>query len=94
MTNEALDARRRARPTAPLRDADAAPPDPVPEGRGRLWDAVEALPPDRRAVVRLRYGADLTPHEIADALDVPVGTVKSRLARALVDLRRDLEVDA
>ena len=53
--------------------------------------AVARLSPDRRAVVVLRFWLQLTPGEIAEALEVPVGTVNSRLARALADLRAVLE---
>lgn len=57
---------------------------------GDLRAAVAALDPDRRAAVVMRYWLDLTPAEIAGTLDVPVGTVHSRLARALADLRAAL----
>lgn len=53
----------------------------------RLLGAVDRLSGDRRVVVLLRYGLDLTPSEIAETLGLPVGTVKSRLARALDELR-------
>ena len=45
--------------------------------------ALARLDPDRRAVVVLRYWLDLSPAEIADRIQVPVGTVGSRLSRAL-----------
>jgi RNA polymerase sigma-70 factor, ECF subfamily len=57
-----------------------------------LRDAIARLPRDQRIAVGLRYGADLTPAEIADATGVAVGTVHSRLARALTQLRTTLEV--
>jgi RNA polymerase sigma-70 factor (ECF subfamily) len=44
-------------------------------------DALEQLPDDFRAAVVLRDVADLDYAEIAEVLDVPVGTVKSRIAR-------------
>jgi RNA polymerase sigma-70 factor (ECF subfamily) len=44
--------------------------------------ALERLPEHYRVVVWLRDGEDLSYQEIADALDVPIGTVRSRLARA------------
>ena len=58
--------------------------------RQRLADAVAALPERDREVVALRYFAELSEAEAAAALDVPVGTVKSRLSRALVRLRTTL----
>ena len=54
-------------------------------------DAVAKLPPPRRLVVVLHYWLDLTVDEIAATLDVPYGTVASRLSRALAGLRVVLE---
>ncbi len=45
--------------------------------------ALQQLPPEQRAVVVLRFLLDLTPGEIARALDLPRGTVNSRLRRGL-----------
>lgn len=45
-------------------------------------NAIRALSPPLREVVVLRYFADKTVEEIAAALDIPVGTVKSRLHHA------------
>ena len=42
-----------------------------------------SLPPDQRAVIVLRYLLEYTPGEIADALELPRGTVNSRLRRGL-----------
>jgi RNA polymerase sigma-70 factor (ECF subfamily) len=44
--------------------------------------AMETLPPDQRAVIALVAVEGLTYREAAEALDVPIGTVMSRLARA------------
>src|SRR5437764_851614 len=52
-----------------------------------LLAAVAALSEQRRVAVVLRYGLGYPPPEIAALLGVPVGTVHSRLARALDDLR-------
>jgi RNA polymerase sigma-70 factor (ECF subfamily) len=56
-----------------------------------LSEALSRLSPERRAVVALHYWLDYTTPEIAEVLGVPLGTVNSRLARALGDLRRQLE---
>ncbi len=53
--------------------------------------AVDQLTPALRSVVTLRYAGDLTQPEIAEALDIPVGTVKSRLFHGLKKLRGLLE---
>lgn len=50
-------------------------------------DALQRLSPERRAVVVLRFYADLTQEDIAQTLQIPVGTVKSTLHRALAELR-------
>ncbi|MDQ3907468.1 MAG: sigma-70 family RNA polymerase sigma factor [Acidobacteriota bacterium] len=64
------------------------------EGRERteaVRRAVNALPPELRAVVVMKEFEDLTFQEIADALGVPLSTVKSRLYTALKQLRLRLE---
>jgi RNA polymerase sigma-70 factor (ECF subfamily) len=68
-------------------------PDVDEQGDAGLLAAVQALPLQRRAVVILRYGIGMTPADIATVLDVPVGTVHSRLARALDQLRDEEHVD-
>jgi RNA polymerase sigma-70 factor (ECF subfamily) len=62
-------------------------------GDRSLLAAVGGLSLERRVVVVLRYGVGMTPKQIADALDLPVGTVNSRLARALEQLRESVEVE-
>jgi RNA polymerase sigma-70 factor (ECF subfamily) len=50
-----------------------------------VWEvrrAVDALPPDEQELVRLQHFSGLTHTEIAQRLDIPVGTVKSRTYRA------------
>jgi RNA polymerase sigma-70 factor, ECF subfamily len=54
--------------------------------------ALARLEADRRAMIVLRYWLDLSPAEIADRMQVPVGTVGSRLSRALDELASYLEV--
>ena len=56
-----------------------------------LWPLVLALPPAQRAVIVLRYYEARTEAEIARMLDVAPGTVKSRAARGLDQLRAQLE---
>lgn len=51
--------------------------------RQALQGALADLSPDHRAVLVLRFVADLTEAQVAVALGVPVGTVKSRVARAI-----------
>ncbi len=55
-----------------------------------LQEALDALEPDHRSVVLLRDMEDLDYDEIAEILDIPRGTVKSRLHRARVALARAL----
>jgi RNA polymerase sigma-70 factor (ECF subfamily) len=55
--------------------------------RQRVLDALASLPPVHREIVSLLYLEGCTCREIAGRCGVPVGTVKSRLARALVLLR-------
>lgn len=59
-------------------------------GFDELADAVAALPFKQRAVVVLRYHADLSEREIADALGCRPGTVKSLASRALSRLHKEL----
>lgn len=57
------------------------------ETSDRVWSALKQLPFDQRAVIVLREIDGLSYEEIATSLDVAVGTVKSRLARARESLR-------
>jgi RNA polymerase sigma-70 factor (ECF subfamily) len=52
--------------------------------------AVASLPEEQREVIVLKEYQDLTFLEIAEALDVPVSTVKTRLYRGLTQLRQRL----
>lgn len=82
---------RAARETA--RAAEALMPPPDSEGGALLRDAVASLDDARREVVLLCYHADLTHAQVADILEIPVGTVKSRLHAALSSLRADLATE-
>jgi len=77
-------------------DAEALGRIAAPESgpRGASDDLVAALgllSLDRRVVVVLRFFLDMTPREIAGLLDLPVGTVNSRMRRALDELRASSE---
>jgi len=72
----------------------AEPIDGRPRAREETVDlraALAALPPDQRAAIALFYRDGFTGAEIAEALCIPVGTVKSRLFHARRALRRYLE---
>lgn len=69
--------------TIPAANAVEAPGDDV-------LAALARLAPEQRAVVVMRYLLEFTPGEIADALDLPRGTVNSRLRRGLDTLSEEL----
>jgi len=56
----------------------------------RLAPALHKLTPEHRAVVVARYYFDWSERQIAEALDIRPGTVKSRLSRALTQLADDI----
>jgi RNA polymerase sigma factor (sigma-70 family) len=67
---------------------DGAADDVVTAERGeRLAGALAGLSPEQRDVVLLFAWADLSYEQIAEALAVPLGTVRSRLSRARSELR-------
>ncbi len=83
---------RRREVGAPALDASAA--DVVDTLSAELLAALAALPLDQRAVVVLRHLLEWTPGEIARALELPRGTVNSRLRRGLDALRATLGDEA
>jgi RNA polymerase sigma-70 factor (ECF subfamily) len=97
--------RRKARPQVSLEALEEAGPVIVetrPGALERLLErdlaaavrrAIHALPEEQREVVILKEYQELTFLEIAQALDVPVSTVKTRLYRGLVQLRLRLETE-
>jgi RNA polymerase sigma-70 factor (ECF subfamily) len=78
-----------------LSDSQPSSPDALAQAEAdtRLREAVAALPEKHRQVVLLRFFEDATLTEIAAALGLSVGTVKSRLHHALVKLRRMKSVE-
>ncbi len=65
---------------------------PEPEAiSDQLLDALRGLGPEHRAVVVLRYVLEYSPGEIGEILELPRGTVNSRMRRALDRLRPALE---
>ncbi len=62
-----------------------------PELAGATMQALARLSPEHRAVLVMRYVLELTPGEIAKALDLPLGTVKTRTRSALARVARALE---
>jgi RNA polymerase sigma-70 factor (ECF subfamily) len=86
--------RRRRRPSIGLEDAPelaSAPVERDPFLSETLRRLTSSLPEKARMMVVLRYQEDLAPAEIADALDIPLNSVKSGLHRALAMLREKLE---
>jgi RNA polymerase sigma-70 factor (ECF subfamily) len=78
----------------PVRGEDVA--DDVVEGaylsvrRRQVREALTTLPPDQRRVVELAYFGGYTQARIAEALGIPIGTVKTRTLAAMRKLRRAL----
>jgi RNA polymerase sigma-70 factor (sigma-E family) len=78
-------------PTAELPDVPQGDALATSDARADLQRALGRLSPDHRTVLVLRFVGDLTEQQTADVLDVPLGTVKSRVARALAAIdQRDL----
>ena len=63
------------------------------EERLALDEALEQLSDELRSAVVLRDVVDLDYQEIADTLDIPVGTVKSRIARGRAALASQLRIE-
>ena len=94
VVNRAIDwARARTlRAEVELGESLAANPEPA-AGLPALVRALGGLPPEQRAVVVLRHLLEYTPGEIAELLELPRGTVNSRLRRGLDELARALETE-
>ncbi len=82
--------RRARRPTVELADGQAstsADSDPIllaesNERRDRIWRAIQALSPPHREIIVMNHFQGLSYREMAAALDIPIGTVMSRLHAA------------
>jgi len=61
------------------------------ESGALLRQAIETLPSDMRSVITLGYWTPMTTAQVAQALGVAEGTVKSRLARARLALKNEIE---
>jgi RNA polymerase sigma-70 factor (ECF subfamily) len=91
VVNRAIDwARARTlRAEVELPETEAAVPGPAE--LETVVAALGALPPEQRGVIVLRHFLEYTPGEIAELLELPRGTVNSRLRRGLDELARALE---
>ena len=77
----------RRRPPEPSPGVEmAAPADPHPDAALDVAGLLARLPEAQREVVVLRYFQDLSEAEMADVLEIPRGTVKSRLHHAMARL--------
>ena len=93
--NESLNSLKRRKRTVSLEDAldiraPGAAPDRAAEAEDRVGRALMSLKPDDRAVVVLSHFVAFSYQEIADVLEIPVRTVKSRLFTARERLRLTL----
>ena len=86
-TNLAIDQLRRSAPVSA--EAPVADPADAVALRLALASALASLSRQQRTVVTLRYLADLPEHDVAIALGISVGSVKTHLSRGLDRLRRD-----
>ena len=93
--NRAIDWGRREALRRSAGDPDELPETTAPTEsiRGELMPALAQLAPEQRAVVVLRHLLEYTPGEIARMLELPRGTVNSRLRRGLDQLRGLIEVE-
>ena len=85
-----LRGRKREAPAAPEDLDPGSYEDPLP-GDDTLARRVEALPPELRTVIELRFYEELPLKEISAVLNCPLSTVKTRLYTGLKKLRVSLE---
>lgn len=92
-------ARARWRTRVDLTELEENTASTAPEGDSRLAvadlrRAIAALPPDQARIMEMVVQGEFSPRMIAAHLDLPEGTVMSRLARARVTLRREVGLEA
>jgi RNA polymerase sigma-70 factor (sigma-E family) len=88
VVNEALThVTRRSRHDVVVEHVPDRPMPAAPDG-GAIAAALEALPPQQRAVVALRFVDDLSVASTAEVLGIAEGTVKSHTSKAMATLRR------
>ena len=87
-------ARERSPVLARLPRAEAAEPAERMELSTRVRAAAAELPDGQRLVLLLCYHRSLSHTQAAEVLDIPVGTLKSRLAKALASLRDSLDSES
>jgi RNA polymerase sigma-70 factor, ECF subfamily len=87
--------RRRWRAEITILPAEPAEPDGTSAlaDRDQLERALRRVSDDQRTILVLTYYVGLSPTDAADALDIPVGTAKSRLHYAIEALRAAVEAD-
>lgn len=76
---------------SPARERDVVESAELSESLSRLYIALEELDPEQRAILILRDMQGLDYQHIADILEVPPGTVKSRIFRARTALREKFD---
>jgi RNA polymerase sigma-70 factor (ECF subfamily) len=96
--NLRIDLQRRARDPRRLTDGTESVPEPMPsdiilasEREVRIRAALADLSPDQADVIRLSFFEERPQSEIAKVLDIPLGTVKSRVRLAMSRLRALVE---
>lgn len=98
VARNAIADRGRARVEPPVDAPESPSSDPEPGERAeagwlawRMHRALEELPPNERSVLELAYWSELSQTEIAEFLNIPLGTVKTRTRSALARLAGMLE---
>ena len=99
--NSAIDwVRKHGTPAQPITDpsdlhgtdiGDAMEAMLADESRAHIFDCLAALPPQQQRAIRLAFYDGSSHTELADSLDVPLGTIKSWIRRGLLQLRGCLQ---